>query len=129
MPELIDIHSKDWENQVENSDLPVIVEYWHHKCPACQKMAPIYKEMPKLFNGIAKITRMNLLENREDRLFAINQGVRGTPTFKIFCAGREVGEVIGIRSKKELVEDFNYIIKNKDACLMSTPLSEDLTQS
>lgn len=124
MPELLDINVDDWEKQVENSDLPVIVEYWHHKCPACMKMKPIYEKMPEKFEGKAKITRMNLLDSRENRVFAINQGIRGTPTFKIFCSGREVGEVIGIRTEEDLTEEFNKIIKYKDACLMSTPLEE-----
>jgi thioredoxin-like negative regulator of GroEL len=124
MSEVIDIQSEGFKELVEKSEIPVVVEYWHHKCPACLKMKPIYEKMPQVFNGRAKITRINLLESKENRVLAINQGVRGTPTFKIFCSGREVGEVIGIRTEKELVEEFERVIKYKDACLMSTPLEE-----
>jgi thioredoxin-like negative regulator of GroEL len=124
MDSLIDIQAEDWEDQVENSDQPVIVEYWHHKCPACQKMMPIYEKMPEIFGDKAKFTRMNLLDSKENRVFAIRQGVRGTPTFKIFCTGREVGEVVGIRNEYELKEEITRVIDYKEACLMSTPLEE-----
>ena len=81
MTEPIDIQSSEWAEQVEPEDRPVMVEYWHHKCVACKKMKPIYEAQPMIFGDEIKFTRMNLLESKENRRFAIRGGVRSTPSF------------------------------------------------
>ena len=81
MPEPIDIQSSEWAEQVEAEEHPVMVEYWHHKCVACKKMKPVYEAQPGIFGDEIKFTRMNLLESKENRRFAIRAGVRSTPTF------------------------------------------------
>jgi len=90
MPELIDIQSSEWAEQVESEDRPVMVEYWHHRCVVCKKMKPIYDAQPEMFRDEIKFTRMNLLESKENRRFAIRGGVRSTPTFILYCKGNSI---------------------------------------
>ena len=125
MPEVIDINNIDWDEKVVSSELPVVVEYWHQKCVACLQMLPIYKQLPDRIGDQVKLTRMNILDSRENRKFAIEQGIRGTPTFSVYCGGRPIGEVVGVRTLDELEQEILALVKNKDACLLATPITDE----
>jgi thioredoxin 1 len=92
----------EWEKEVLKSETPVVVEFWHQTCPACLKIEPQVKELNVKLNGKAKFVRLNVLESRENRRLAIQNGVMGTPTFKIYCRGIDVGEVIGEETLTDL---------------------------
>jgi thioredoxin-like negative regulator of GroEL len=123
MSSITDIQAEEWEQEVQQEKRPVVVEYWHHKCVVCKEMKPIYEAQPMKFSGV-KFTRMNLLESRENRVFAIRNGVRSTPTFAIYCEGRPIGQIIGSWEPEEFTNELKMIIDNADSCLMSTPIEE-----
>ena len=121
MPSVIDIQAADWIKEVDNSEDPVVVEFWHHRCAGCQQMKPIYEKLPSHIEGV-KFTRMNLLDSKENRAFAIDLGVRSTPTFIILCDGTPVGIIIGVRTMEEIKAEIMNIVSLADSCLMQTPL-------
>ena len=125
MPEPFDIQSSEWAEQVESEDRPVMVEYWHHKCVVCKTMKPIYEAQPEVFGDEIKFTRMNLLESKENRRFAIRGGVRSTPTFILYCNGRPVGQIIGSREPEEFTNELRMLMGKASDCLMATPLDEE----
>ena len=125
MPGPIDIQSSEWAEKVESEDSPVMVEYWHHKCVSCKQMKPIYEAQPGIFGEEIKFTRMNLLESKENRRFAIRGGVRSTPTFILYCQGRPVGQIIGSRRPDDFTEEIRMLVDNADNCLLATPLEEE----
>lgn len=124
MSSIIDIQADDWNDEIVGEKRPVVVEYWHHKCVVCKEMKPIYEAQPEKYGGDIKFTRMNLLESKENRVFAIRNGVRSTPTFIVYCEGRPVGQMIGQRDSDEFTSELKLIIDNADKCLISTPLEE-----
>ena len=99
---LTEILYTDWESAVAKTGEPIVVEFWHQTCPACLKIEPQVKELDVKLNGKAKFVRLNVLESRENRRLAIQNGVMGTPTFKIYCRGVDVGEVIGEETLTDL---------------------------
>ncbi|MBT7187579.1 thioredoxin family protein [Candidatus Bathyarchaeota archaeon] len=125
MPGPIDIQSSEWMELVESEERPVMVEYWHHKCVACKQMKPIYEAQPELFGNEIKFIRMNLLESKENRKFAIRGGVRSTPTFILYCQGRPVGQIIGSRRPDDFTDEIRALVDNAENCLMATPLEEE----
>jgi thioredoxin 1 len=125
MPGPIDIQSSEWMELVESEERPVMVEYWHHKCVACKQMKPIYEAQPELFGNEIKFIRMNLLESKENRKFAIRGGVRSTPTFILYCQGRPVGQIIGSRRTDDFTDEIRALVDNAENCLMATPLEEE----
>jgi thioredoxin 1 len=124
MSSILDIQADDWDTEVTNESKPVVVEYWHDKCVICKEMKPIYDSQPEKYGDSIKFTRMNLLESKENRVFAIRNGVRSTPTFIVYCKGRPVGQIIGRREPKEFKDELDMIIENIDSCLMATPIEE-----
>jgi thioredoxin 1 len=101
----------DWDKQVLNSNTPVVVEFWHNTCPTCLKIEPQVKELPAILQGKAKVIRLNVLESRENRRLAIQNGVMGTPTFKIYCRGIDIGEIIGEETLTDLHVKLGAIVE------------------
>ena len=123
MSSITDIGVNDWETKVATNTKPVVVEYWHHKCIVCKEMKPIYEaQPPKHLDTV--FTRMDLLESKENRVFAIKNGVRSTPTFVAYCQGRPIGQIIGQRTPEDFTKELKMILDNADKCLTSTPVEE-----
>ncbi len=108
---LMDIQSTDWETEVIQNTKPVMVEFWHHKCPVCIEMKPLVEKLPELFGDEVKFTRMNLLESKENRRFAIESGIRSTPTFVIYSQGVPTGQIIGGLEEPNFVEAIRDLIE------------------
>jgi thioredoxin 1 len=124
MSDIIEIQANDWEKEVAHEKRPVVVEYWHHKCPVCKEMKPTYEAQLNKFSDTVKFTKMNLLESKENRVFAIRGGVRSTPTFIVYCEGRPIGQIVGYRNLDDFSSELRALIGNADNCLTSTPIEE-----
>ena len=124
MSSVADIQASEWGSAVESMDKPVVVEYWHHKCPICVEMKPVFDAQTAKHGDSVYFKRMNLLETKENRVFAIRNGVRSTPTFIVYCLGRPIGQIIGKRSIDEFSSELELILENVDSCLEGTPVEE-----
>ena len=124
MSSILDIQADDWEREITQEKRPVIVEFWHHKCVVCKEMKPIFEEQPKKYGESVKFTKMNLLESKENRVLAIRNGVRSTPTFIVYCEGRPIGQIIGSREPEEFTKELKMIIDHTDSCMRATPIEE-----
>ncbi len=122
MSKIIDLQAEHWVEEVLKNEAPVVVDFWHHMCGWCLKLDPEFKRLPEAFENV-KFAKMNILDSPENRKIAIESGVMGTPTIKVFCQGRIVGEIVGFKTSKMLTGDLNEILSQKEYCLeQSTPL-------
>lgn len=123
MSEVVEIKAEAWEREVLSADRPVVVDFWHHMCGWCNKLNPIYDQLPDNYGDRVKFVKVNILQSPENRDLAINMGVLGTPTLKFFCDGRNVGEIVGYRPLDRLIKEIDEILDKSDECLeKSTPL-------
>jgi thioredoxin 1 len=90
--DVVDVSEADWEKNVEKSTTPVVVMFHSPTCPNCREIEPYFDEFAGEFKGKALFMKLNVLENT---YIAERYGVMGTPTFKFFCSGRPVQEVVG----------------------------------
>jgi thioredoxin 1 len=122
MSKVKDLQAEDWESEVLNAEGLVVVDFWHNMCGWCLKLNPVFAQLPGRFDR-AKFVKVNVLESTDNRRIAMDFGVMGTPTIKVFCEGRPIGEIVGFRSLDGLVKDLNGILSRRDDCLgQSTPL-------
>lgn len=122
MSKVIEIQADMWEPEVLNSNEPVVVDFWHNMCGWCLKLNPVYAQLPERFNNV-RFAKMNILDSAENRKVAMDNGVMGTPTIKVFCKGRDIGEIVGFRPLDTLVKDVGEILSKREDCLgQSTPL-------
>jgi thioredoxin 1 len=109
-----ELSAEDWQKAVLAAEKPVVVEFWHEQWPWCLKLEPIYRELAAEYAGRAELMKLNVLADHETQHLALGYGVAGTPTMKVFCGGREVGEVVGYMEKPELKEELDRIVDRSD---------------
>lgn len=92
MSYVVDANDLTWEEVVERSKMPVLAIFHSPACPHCQEMMPYFEEYAREFQGRATFVRINILESS---FIPERYGVVATPTFKLFCGGRPVLEMVG----------------------------------
>ena len=103
----IEFTDQNFEEEVEKSELPVLVDFWAVWCGPCQMMGPIIEELAEKFDGKMKIGKLNVDENSE---IAGKYEVLGIPSLKFFKNGKVVDEITGLQPKEVIVEKINSII-------------------
>ena len=96
---IIIVNEKDFDNEVINSDLPVIVDFWAPWCMPCKMLEPIFKELSEEYKGKVKFVKINTDDNPE---LAAKYYISGIPTLLIFHKGKVVDSIVGFVSKSEL---------------------------
>lgn len=91
----------NFEQEVKQSKLPVIVDVFAEWCGPCQQMAPIFEELEKEHGDKYKFVKVNVDESRE---LAIEYGVSSIPTFVFVKDGQIKGKETGYMSKEDLVQ-------------------------
>lgn len=94
MERVVEIPANSFDREVKGSDKPVVVEFWIRSCSNCQKFKPVYEKLPEIFGDKVKFLKMNMFLSLENLKLAEGFGVEETPTLKLFCEGREIGEIL-----------------------------------
>ena len=93
------VSDSTFEQEVVNSDIPVLVDYWAEWCGPCKMIAPILDEIAAEYEGRLKITKLNIDENPAT---PPKFGIRGIPTLMIFKDGDVLSTKVGALSKSQL---------------------------
>ena len=89
---IIELDDMNWELLVEKEGKPMVVMFYSPTCPHCLAMMPHFERYADEFKGKISFARIDINRNP----FSVSRyGVMATPTFKFFCSGRPVHEVVG----------------------------------
>jgi thioredoxin 1 len=89
----------NFEEEVLQSDQPVLVDYWAEWCGPCKGLAPVLDEVAREYEGRLKIAKLNVDQNSE---IPPKYNIRGIPTLILFKNGVEVANKMGALSKSQL---------------------------
>jgi thioredoxin 1 len=94
----------------------VIIEFWIRSCSNCKKFRPIYDKLPEIFGDKAMFLKMNMFLSLENLKLAEGLGVEETPTLKLFCKGREIGQIIGYMPLDKVTKEIEDILIREKYC-------------
>ncbi len=100
----LEITDANFAKEVEQSDIPVLIDFWAVWCGPCRMIAPIVEELAGEYQGKAKIGKLDVDSNPG---VATKFGIRSIPTILIFKGGKLADQIVGAVPKGVIVEKLN----------------------
>lgn len=101
MANLLELTDANFDQEVLQSDVPVLVDFWAVWCGPCKMIAPIVEEISTEYAGKIKVGKMDVDHHRQAPM---NFGIRSIPTLLLFKGGDVVDTIIGAAPKAQIVE-------------------------
>jgi thioredoxin 1 len=95
----VEITTENFEQEVLQSDVPVLVDFWADWCMPCKMVEPVLDEMSEEYDGKLKIARLNVDEQGD---LAARYNVVSIPTLLLFKDGEIAGQQIGAAPRDRL---------------------------
>ncbi len=97
----IEITKSNFEQEVMNSDVPVLIDFWATWCGPCKMIAPVIEEIAAESDGSYKVGKVNVDEEQE---LALSFHIASIPTLVVVKDKQVVNTVVGLRSKEAILE-------------------------
>jgi thioredoxin 1 len=102
-----EINDKNFEIEVINSDIPVLIDFWAPWCAPCRAIGPVVDELANDYNGKLKVVKMNVDDNP---LTPSRFGVRSIPNLLLFKNGQVKDQIVGAVPKQMFVQAIDKLV-------------------
>ena len=99
----VTITTSNFESEVLNSDVPVLIDFWAEWCMPCKMIAPVLEEIAQDYDGKLKIGKLDVDSEGE---LAMKFSVQSIPTLMVFKGGEEVARKVGAVPRPAIEELF-----------------------
>ena len=105
---IVTLTESNFDQEVLQSDLPVLIDFWAVWCAPCSMISPIVESMAQEYQGKLKVGKVNVDESSH---LAVRYGIRAIPTLLLFKGGKVVEQVIGVQPKEAIINMINEYIQ------------------
>ena len=91
----------NFQTEVIDSDVPVLVDFWAPWCGPCRMLAPTVDAIAEEYAGRVKVGKVNTDENPQ---ISTQQGIQSIPTLMVFKGGQVVDRLVGALPKEKITE-------------------------
>ena len=104
---VVDVTAQNFEAEVLNASVPVLVDLWAAWCGPCRMIAPVVEELAGTYAGKLKVAKLNVDEAPD---VAAQYRVMNIPTLLLFKGGKEIDRIVGAQPKEALASHINRAI-------------------
>lgn len=97
---VITLTENNFENEVLNSDKPVLIDFWASWCGPCRMVSPVIDEIAEISDGVYKVGKINVDDQAG---LASKFGVMSIPTLIVVKNGKITASAVGARSKQAIL--------------------------
>ena len=102
----IAVNKSNFQKEVMDSSIPVVIDFWAPWCGPCRSIGPILEEMAGKHEGDVKVVKVNV---DEEPSLAQQFEVRGIPTLAVVQQGEVTSTEVGFRGRDALVSLFDQL--------------------